>query len=239
VLILGLIALKAKSDRDGTEPEAGATAKGPASAGRVNARSLDTLWFVTVVYAVVYWLAAPEITQWGIHWGNRYLLVLYPLLAIPCAVNLARWRASFPSRPRWGVPALRIILGVVVFASFAAQIWSITILDRKMDFSSRLNREVESRPEQAIVGTGWWIGQELYGVFDRTTIFYAASQGQFAVLARMLASKGYSTALAVVPAVSGPSFYPPGGVRVQTVSDNGLGYWTVDLLTVNLSPGRR
>ena len=238
VLMLGLIALKRRSDRDGADLEVSAAAK-PASADHLNARSIDTLWFVTIVYALVYWLAAPEITQWGIHWGNRYLLVLYPLLAVPCAMNLAGWRGTVSAWSRRRVLVSRVILGALVIASVGAQVWSITILDRKMDFSSRFNNEVRKRPEQAVVGTAWWIGQELYGVFDRKMIFYAASQGQFNALARTLVSKGYSSAIAVVPTESGPSFYPPGGVRVQTVSDNGLGYWTVDLVTVNLSAVRR
>ena len=235
VLMLGLIALKAKCDRGGVEPDVMCVEKnGPAGAGSPDAQSLHTLWLIMAIYAVIYWLAAPQITRWGIHWGNRYLLVLYPLIAVPCAMNLARWPALVSAWPRWRVAVSRAILGALVAASIAAQIWSITILDRKMDFSSRFNSEVGKRPEEAVIGTVWWVGQELYGEFDRKLIFFASTPEQFGALSRLLSSGGYSSALIVLPAGTAASALPPGAKEVESVSDNGLGYWSVDLFTVPL-----
>jgi hypothetical protein len=197
-----------------------------------------TLWLVTAAYAVVYWLAAPGIARWGIHWGNRYLLVLYPLLAVPCAINLEAWQGLASA---WGRTARRLsaaVMVAIVAASVAAQVWSVTVLQRKMDYSSRLNREVGARPEQAVAGPMWWIGQELYGRFYDKMIFRADSEADFKTLAGLLAGMGYSEVLAVIPSDQPSPFYPAGSL-VGHVGDNGLGYWSVDLVHVNLGAARR
>ena len=127
---------------------------------RQSSDARDILGLLAVVYALAYWLAAPAaITKWGIHWGNRYLLVLYPLLAVLVAANLDDWLAG----PGGGRLARRLSIAAlcaVGVASLALQVWSVNVLERKMDFSSRLNREAGRLPEQIIVTDQWWVGQD-------------------------------------------------------------------------------
>lgn len=193
----------------------------------------DILGLVAVVYALVYWLAAPAITRWGIHWGSRYLLVLYPLLAVLAGANLADWMA---------VPAAkRLTRGLAIAAfcavgitSLALQVWSIQVLDRKMDFSSRLNQEIAHRPEEIIVTDQWWLGQELHSQFLRKPIFLVRSKRDYDDLAGRLTALGDSEILFVAPTVPGAT-PEPGTVQV---ADNGLGYWNLDLVPVKLRPAR-
>jgi len=44
---------------------------------------------IAVLYAAVYWLCTPDWRVSGLHWGNRLLFILYPLLAVPAGVTLA------------------------------------------------------------------------------------------------------------------------------------------------------
>jgi hypothetical protein len=204
------------------------------------------LWVLVLVYAAAYWLTVPEKASWGIHWGGRYLLVIYPLLVAAVALNLSRWQSLVHWRGRGvegrGVRGRRMTRACVlswaavialVAASLAAQVLSITILERRMDFSSRLNREVARRPEAVIVTNQWWVGQELHSQFCTKPIFLVGSQEGFDDLAARLAARGKSDMLFVGPALLGRG-PEAGAVRV---SDNGLKLWSVDL--VPLSPGAR
>jgi len=199
------------------------------------------LGLVAVVYALVYWLAAPAVTEWGIHWGNRYLLVLYPLLAVLAAVNLADWlaewradgRASQAGRPIARRLSVGPLLAVAV-ASLALQAWSIQVLNRKMDFSDRLNREVAGRPEQVIVTDQWWVGQELYREFLRKPIYLTRSSRDYDDLAGRLVARGHSRILFIAPTIPGARL-EPGAVQV---GDNGLGFWNLDLVPLQLWPAR-
>ena len=71
------------------------------------------IWLVALSFAALYALAAPKVGSMGIHWGNRYFLLLYPLFAVLAAGNLVDWfttrhqppafpgsRASCPRRGR-------------------------------------------------------------------------------------------------------------------------------------------
>jgi hypothetical protein len=217
ILALGLVRLKDQSP--------GAACGTSAACGTPAARR-TMLWVLVLVYAAIYWLTVPEKASWGIHWGARYLLVIYPLLVVPCALNLEAWRGYRPGFVSWAAVA------VLVAASVAAQVLSITILERKMDFSSRLNREVAGRPETAIVTDQWWVAQELYSVFYAKPIFLVGSQQAYDDLAGRLAARGRTGMLYVTPAAPGEKL-GPGTVRVP---DNGLNYWSLDLVPVRIVP---
>jgi len=193
------------------------------------------LWLLVLIYATFYWLGVPWKGSWGIHWGVRYLVVLYPLLAVPCAINISAWfgwaldRGPSGGRTgvlRWGAVAV----AAIVVASFAAQVLSLDLLQRKMGFSSRLNREVAGRPEEAILTDQWWVGHELYGQFDRRAIFLVTTPGDYDRLAARLAARGISNVLFVAPTIPGAA-PEPGAVQV---SDEGLNYWNLDLVPLKL-----
>jgi hypothetical protein len=205
----------------------------------------SAIWLLALAYAIVYGLAAPEMSKWGIHWGNRYLLVLYPMLAALAAINIADWQsivtgeASQAERPASRMTTLskrslggKIIVVALIVASLAAQILSLNILHRKMDFSLRLNQEVAKRPEQVIITDRWWLGQELYSQFYRRLIFLATSTDQYRDLTQRLLEHGYTKVLFAAPPVPGER-PEPGTIQV---TDRGLGYWNLRFFPVELGP---
>jgi hypothetical protein len=228
VLILGLVAC-----RD--------SARSPFEEG---ARRL--IWQIALGYAIVYGLAAPEMSKWGIHWGARYLVALYPLLAALAATSISDWwrlkarrRSQAPAGQGSGTKvqhaAAAIAVVALVVASLAAQILSLDILGRKMAYSLRLNHEVAGRPEQVVITDRWWLGQELYTQFASKMIFLATTSEQYRDLAARLAERGITRVIFAGPPVPGQP-PEPGSVEVD---DGGLGYWTLDLVPVDLgTPGR-
>ena len=210
------------------------------SAG-VRLRSI--LWQVCLVYAVVYGLASPKAASWGIHWGNRLVLVLYPLLAVLCAASLADWERLTPNnalRANLAAPGSGFkgkkwqaaVVALVILLSVAAQVYSISILERKMDFSDRLNQAIAEAPEEAIVTDQWWLGQELYAQFGHKMIFRIQSQQDLDLLTALLASHGYTRLLYVSPPMPGERVGP----EVREISDRGLNYWNLRFFPVDLRP---
>jgi hypothetical protein len=179
------------------------------------------LWLVALAYAVVYGLTAPLLGSTGIHWGNRFLLLLYPLFAILCAANLAGWHRV--RRP--GIDWRRAVVILTVLVSLAAQVYSLSLLGRKKAFSYRLNQEVQ-KSEQGIIATNlWWVPQELYSVFFDRPIFLVRSSEQYHQLKNRLVSVGQDRLLWITP----PSENIPRSSATE-VSDGGLNFYEVWLV---------
>jgi hypothetical protein len=238
-------------------------------------RLREIVWLVCLIYAVVYGLAAPKAGSWGIHWGNRLVLILYPLLAALSAANLADWQSlksrskSPEKRPSNNEPARseiphdkppdirtsesqarvsppcgilasqgrtltrkgwqEALVAIVILVSLAAQVYSVSILDRKMDFSYRLNQEIAKAPEEVIVTDQWWLGQELYTQFNRKLIFRIQSQQQLDQLVSVLRDHNYTRFLYVSPPMPGEKVGP----EVRDITDGGLNYWNLRLFPVD------
>ncbi len=145
------------------------------------------LWHVARMYTLLYCLVAPQVGSRGTHWGNRYLLLLYPLLAVPAAVHLtAAWKNG--GRRSLGP---RITIGALLLTALVAQGISVYILHEKKAFSRRLNREVQENVKERILITDcWWAPQEMHEVFLQKTIFYANAPETLAILIDRLAMRG-------------------------------------------------
>lgn len=189
------------------------------------------VWVAVVGYALAYALVAPVISTQGIHWGNRYLLVLYPPLALLAVRNLALWRSGGALRAA-GLLAVALALAV----SFAAQLESLRLLERKRTFSSRLARAVAQRAEPALISDVWWAPPEMYPAFDSKPMFLVRDAEQLDVLRRRLADAGLASAL-LVTRHAGPNgpHDPNGGERV-VIDDGGLGFFSLDLVPIILAP---
>jgi hypothetical protein len=187
------------------------------------APGLRRLGRLVAAYAVLYVLLSPLRNVAGIHWGSRYLLVLYPLLAVLCAANLLD-AARLLSRARLAPLAL------LLAASFALQVQALGILERKKSFGQRLVRAVRERPEQVIVTDEWWLPQTLAAEFYRRRIFYVESEEQARGLLRKLSRFGERRFLFVTSALDRP--IEPGAV---VVDDGGLAFFSQQLVPRRVS----
>jgi hypothetical protein len=199
--------------------------RGKASAGEtVRGRLLG----LVLAYALLYTALTPLRNSTGIHWGNRYLLELYPLLVVPAAAALEdNWRS--PQRRR--VEALLLVL--LVFASVAWQVFSLDLLRRKLVFGERLEAAVRERPERVIVTDLWWLPQSLPREFFEKAIFYTPDPQQRRGLLARAAERGDGAFLAVASAIQRPRI-----PEAQVIDDLGLRFFSVQLVPGNVPPGR-
>ena len=138
-----------------------------------------------LVYAGLYGLAASDLGSSGVHWGNRYLLILYPIWAVQAAASIADW---------WhlkGRSWQRASLVLIVCISVGAQLFSVQLLERKKTFSARLNEFVRERPEQIVVTDERWAPHELFDVFYNKAVFYAATASRMDELMKKLRHAGF------------------------------------------------
>lgn len=110
-------------------------------------RVRNNLFRIIATYALLYTIVTPLQNATGLHWGNRYLLVLYPLLSLLCAANIVDMYRLIGGTRRWRLA----LLPLVVSASIGLQLLSIDLLQRKKDFTARLSQAVAERPESSLV----------------------------------------------------------------------------------------
>ena len=182
---------------------------------------------IALGYAGLYALVAPLAASAGVHWGNRFLLVLYPLLALLAGPNLARWLERF-ARPR---PAAAAIVAAAALVSLGAQAFSIRLLAEKLRFSVRLAEAVARHPELPIATGIFWVPQELFRELPARPVFLVDSQADLRELAARLRGAGYPAYLFVTD----PGAANAGNV-VERVEDPELGFYAVDLVRMELRP---
>ncbi len=180
------------------------------------------LWTLSVGLALGYALLAPEISTSGMHWGNRFLLPLYPMLSVLAAWNVVDWLSAAGRSAR--AKAAMLPMAAVCAIGVAAQVWSIDVARAKRAFSARLNRIVAERPEQILVTDQWWVPQELHVSFGRKMMFVARTPSDFADLEQILAERGRPESLLVTSATG--RGVPAGAELVQ---DRDLGHFSIIL----------
>jgi hypothetical protein len=196
------------------------TRRTPQDPGERAGRRLST---VVLGYGLLYGLAAPLVSAKGIHWGNRYLLLLYPLLALLAARNLLAWIRD--PRARRALPLAGVLTAIAV--SLAAQICSLHLLRLKTDFSFRLNQALAERPEPVVVSDVWWAPQEMYSVFGEKPLFHVTEGPDLAALEGRLRAAGHDRFLFV-------TWERPVSRPGVLVGDGGLGAFSLLLVPVRL-----
>lgn len=196
---------------------------GPAPASD---RVVGWLLRLVAVYSLLYFALTPVRNTTGVHWGNRYLLELYPLLAVPCAVGLlGLWRGS--GAGRW----VAVLLALLAAASVALQVFSIDLLRRKLVFGERLEQAVREHPETIVLTNVWWVPQTLArGFFDKS-IFFVSTREQARALSARLEQRGIGELLFIRADTGPPS------PRAHVIEDEGLGFFSLRLERFAL-PGR-
>ncbi len=136
-----------------------------ASASAQRARA--TLFGIALGYAGLFAALVPEVNSQGIHWGNRFLLPVYPILAVLAAERAATWWRHDESR-HW--PS-RVALIALFSLTVGMQVYSLALLHDRKQFTSELNDRVgESNADIVVVDT-WFLPVDLARVFHDTPIF--------------------------------------------------------------------
>ena len=192
-------------------------------------RIVARLLHLALGYALLYSALTPVHNTTGIHWGNRYLLELYPLLTVPCAAGLvALSRSGAPAR------AAIALLALLAIASVALQILSIDLLRRKLVFGERLERAVHEGPETVVVSDQWWVPQTLAREFFDKPIFYVPTRYKARALLERLANRGIRRFLYVTKDREQPPL-----TGSQVIEDEGLGFFSLRLEHRSLGADRR
>ena len=180
------------------------------------------IWLVALSFAALYALAAPKVGSMGIHWGNRYLLLLYPLFAVLAAGNLVDWLKG----RRSGVLAV----GAVLALSLAAQGYGISLLAQKKAFSQRLNSELRQRNEEVVITNLRWVPHALCSEFYQRPFFYVATPRHYESLLQRLSEQGYKSYLFLTQHRGGPR------QPIVEVDDGPLNFFAVQFFSETLPP---
>ena len=158
------------------------------------------IWLIALSFATLYALAAPKVGSMGIHWGNRYLLILYPLFAVLAAGNAIDWLER--QRPYFSIGVLAV--GAVIALSFAAQAYGVSILAEKKAFSYRLNSEMRQRSEEVVITNQRWVPHALCSEFYQRPFFYVATPRHYERLLQRLSDRGYKSYIFLTQNRGGP-----------------------------------
>ena len=158
------------------------------------------IWLIALSFATLYALAAPKVGSMGIHWGNRYLLILYPLFAVLAAGNAIDWLER--QRPYFSIGVLAV--GAVIALSFAAQVYGVSILAEKKAFSYRLNSEMRQRSEEVVITNQRWVPHALCSEFYQRPFFYVATPRHYERLLQRLSDRGYKSYIFLTQNRGGP-----------------------------------
>jgi hypothetical protein len=139
------------------------------------------LWFI-ILYAVLFCLCAPRTGVSGIHWGNRFLLPLYPLLVLLASRSIHSLHMKSP--------ITTAAISLLIFVSLMAQLSALDILRRKKDFSHHLNEQVAALNACAIITDVWWVPASLHSLFHSIPMFLVDSFEQVPLLLRTLEEAG-------------------------------------------------
>lgn len=181
------------------------------------------LWKLALVYILIYSLVSPLDATRGVHWGNRLVLVLYPMFALMAAEQLHRW--SEASR----AALARTAVGLTAIVSLAAQVYAITLLDQKQEVTRRINETIAARPEPAILTDVWWAPLELYTLFPERPIFLVDSREKMNELLATLSGTGHDACLLVTEPNRTVSLTP-----VAVIEDDALGFRSLKLYRIEL-----
>jgi|GEM_PF-1489206 len=156
----------------------------------------NIIWLVIIGYSIIFALVSPIVTSFGIHWGNRILLLVYPLLAVLCVKNIKKWYSYSIKRINWQaiVCILTLLLGIAI------QIYSVSVLHWKKTYSYHLNQEMQKYDGDVIVTNVEWVPQATFTVFYSKMIFWVPTLEKYNNLVNSLSSRGYKKILFVTHA---------------------------------------
>jgi hypothetical protein len=189
-----------------------------------------TLLSVLFLNVCIYAALMPERNTFGIHWGCRFLLIAYPILAVLSAARLVEiWERAIPMRL-----LIRVLTVAVLVLAVASQLYSLELLRARKEFTARLVTDVSQTPGDLIVTTVGYLPADLARIFYERPIFLVRSRSDVTTIMNRARTRGSRAAVYIVPHRSG--FALPPGVKV--ISDGWLGFSTLAIQERSLDPIR-
>jgi hypothetical protein len=186
---------------------------------------------VVLARALLYALVAPQSSDAsGIHWGSRFLVDCYPILALLAVANIARCYRDSAARRGFGF----LVVALVGSLSLSAQMYSLNLASRIEHFFTRLNDSIEEMAPQAVLTDTWWVPLQLYRAFPTRPIFLVSEQSCWEKLEPRLREAGIHQILDVRWDRGGDISSP--GAR--SVVDDGLDFYGLSLQPKDLSTFR-
>jgi hypothetical protein len=166
------------------------------SGSRVEGRShaLTVLSAIALAYALLGTLAISTMylergrLMVALEWGQRYLLMLYPIAALLSVVGAARhWRSA---RPLWLRRAFATVFAAMVLVGGGFQVRGQWMLN---DTRTGLSRWEEAmRIEGPIVTDVWWLPAAFAVLYTEHEMYYVSKRTQVAEWAERAAAVGLS-----------------------------------------------
>lgn len=202
--------------------------EGPEGRGAANEAARTALFGIAMAYALLFALFVPEVNSRGIHWGNRFLLPLYPLLSVLAAAAIVSWWDCYGA----GRSAARTAIGAVILVSVALQVYGLVLLHDRRAFTRSLNERVLASALDLVVTDTWFLPVDLGPAFYQKSIFFVPRSGrrEFRALAR---EHGLDAALSIERKTL-PRERPASQGEPPTLDDGWLHFSPVSLREVRL-----
>ncbi|MCP5044210.1 MAG: hypothetical protein GY944_24540 [bacterium] len=197
----------------------------PGETARSAVRARWIVLGIVLAFVGVYAVFIPEVNSRGIHWGNRFFLCVYPLLAVLAVATLVSWWEQ--SAPR--SMAVVLIAGALV-STVGLQLYSLVMLHDRKAFVAELNERVRASEAEIVVTDLWFVPIDLPSVFFERPVFFAPPARRARLLHHAQRS-GVTSVLAVDS--TGGQQAPP---AVPVVSDGWLQFSPVVLREARVAP---
>ena len=107
-------------------------------------------------------------TSGGLQWGPRYLVIVYPLLAVVSCASFDAWRER--SRHRTWLVALFVLF---MLLGAANELRGIGFLKRKKEFNARAMECVRRYRADAVIALPWWVPLNMAPIYYGEEFFSA------------------------------------------------------------------
>ena len=142
------------------------------------------LWRLIAIHTALYLFISPYTNTYGIHWGCRLLLSLYPLLAVLAADNFVLLGTS----EKFSLPG-KWMCSILIGFSLLFQLYALYLLNNNKLSSSYLNKIVSEAPEEHVMTFDWFVPQLIGHCFYNKKIFLVKNEKELRELLDLLRQK--------------------------------------------------
>ncbi len=155
---------------------------------RLRTLALFALVYLAIAYAMLFVLRVDrggDVTG-GLEWGSRYILALYPVLAVLAVAAVDSYARS--SRPAWLRVAVTSVAACMVLVALYLEIRGVTMLRANRKLFATWDRALQS--EQPIVTDVWWLPTTLAPLFVTRETYFVRGREEVLAWRALAAARG-------------------------------------------------